>query len=143
MTLTGQCHCGSVKVVLEPGVAVEELPLRACQCSFCRRHGAATTSHPQSRLFIEAAPGSLSRYRFGRRQVDALICAECGVYMASYLPLESGAVATLNAWGAGLEPFAARTPEPVTYDDETDEAKLARRQARWTPTELVEALPSA
>ena len=141
--LAGQCHCGAVKVLLEPSRPPEDLPLRACQCSFCRRHGAATTSDPESRLFIEAAPGALTRYRFGRRQVEALICAECGVYMASYLPLDGRGLATLNAWGAGIAAFADRTPEPITYDHETDEERLARRKARWTPTELVEAMPSA
>ena len=33
--------------------------------------------------------------------------------------------------------------EIAIYDDETDEQRLARRKARWTPTVLVEAQPSA
>ena len=42
--LHGQCHCGAMRVAIE-GVEAAELPLRACQCGFCRRHGAVWTSH--------------------------------------------------------------------------------------------------
>jgi hypothetical protein len=142
-TLAGHCHCGAIRVELDPGRPPAELPLRACQCGFCRRHGAATTSDPGARLHIEAAPGAMNRYRFGRRAVDALICDECGVYMASLLETEDGLLATLNVAGTQLDGFAGRAPEPITYEEETDAERLARRKRRWTPTTLVEALPSA
>ncbi|HEY0646682.1 aldehyde-activating protein [Phenylobacterium sp.] len=141
--LTGHCHCGAIRVELAPGRPVAELPVRACQCGFCRRHGARTTSDPMSRLNIEAAPGSLNRYRFGRRAVDALLCEECGVYVASMLEADGALLATLNVAGVDLDGFEDRTAEPVTYDDESDEERLARRKARWTPAVLVETLPSA
>ena len=76
--------------------------------------------------------------------MDALLCGECGVYVASLLAADDGlAVATLNVAGVALAGFEGRTPDPISYDDETDAAKLARRQARWTPTVLVETSPSA
>jgi hypothetical protein len=142
-TLAGHCHCGAIRVEFEPGAPVADLPLRACQCGFCRRHGARTTSDPASRLHIEATPGSLTRYRFGRRATDALICGECGVYVASVIEADGHLFATLNVAGVGLEAFDGREPEPAVYDHETDEAKLARRLSRWTPTVLVETSPSA
>lgn len=143
LQLAGHCHCGAIHVILEPGRPTAELPLRACQCGFCRRHGAATTSHPESRLHIEAAPGSLNRYRFGRRAVDALLCEECGVYVASTLEVGGHRLSTLNIAGVALAGFEDRIPEIADYDDETDEQRLVRRKARWTPTVLVEAQPSA
>jgi hypothetical protein len=143
LQLAGHCHCGAIHVILEPGRPTAELPLRACQCGFCRRHGAATTSHPESRLHIEATPGSLNRYRYGRRAVDALLCEECGVYVASTLEVEGQRLATLNIAGVALAGFEDRIPEIADYNDETDEQRLARRKARWTPTVLVEAQPSA
>jgi len=143
LQLSGHCHCGSIHVILEPGRPIADLPLRACQCDFCRRHGAATTSHPASRLHIEAAPGSLNRYRFGRRVVDALLCDECGVYVASTIEAEGQRFATLNIAGVALAGFENRIPEIADYSDETDEQRLVRRMARWTPTVLVEAQPSA
>jgi hypothetical protein len=141
--LTGHCHCGAIRVVLEPGAAVADLSYRACQCGFCRRHGAATTSDPRSFLHIEAAPGALKVYRFGHRTVDALICDECGVYVASSIEVDGRRLATLNVTGVQLDAFAGRTPEPVSHDDEDEAARLARRKARWTPTMLVETQPSA
>jgi hypothetical protein len=142
-TLNGSCHCGAVHVQLDPGKPVAELALRACQCSFCRRQGSRTTSDPGSRLHITAAPGSLMRYRFGRRAVDFLICRECAVYVAAMIEDEGQAYATLNVVGTDLPGFADREPERLDYHDETDEQRLARRKAKWTPTVLVEAVPNA
>jgi hypothetical protein len=139
----GQCHCGGVKVTLESAIAADDLPLRACQCGFCRRHGAATTSHPETRLRIEARRGALGHYRFARRISDVLLCAECGVYVASSIEADGRRFATLNVRGVDLPEFRARIPEPAVYDDETDEQRLARRLSRWTPTELIEAEASA
>lgn len=142
--LVGHCHCGSIRVILEPGKPLAELAYRACQCGFCRRHGAATTSDPKSFLHIEAAPGSVNHYRFGRRIVDVLLCEECGVYVASSIELDDGSrLARLNVAGVQLPGFEGRAPEPAIYDDETDEERLARRKARWTPATLVEAQPSS
>jgi len=141
--LAGHCHCGAIRVVLEPNRPLAELAYRACQCGFCRRHGAATTSDPASFLHIEAAPGSVNHYRFGRGVVDVILCEECGTYVASTIELpEGGRLATLNVAGVQIAGFEGREPEPADYQDETDEQRLARRKARWTPTALVEAQPS-
>jgi hypothetical protein len=76
--LAGHCHCGAIRVLMDPGRPVAELSLRACQCSFCQRHGALTTSDPAAHLHVEAAPGAVHRYRFGLGVTDFLLCAECG-----------------------------------------------------------------
>ncbi|RAK61153.1 aldehyde-activating protein [Phenylobacterium hankyongense] len=141
--LTGHCHCGAIRAILETSKTAAELPLRACQCGFCRRHGALTTSDPEGFLHIEAAPGSLNRYRFGQRLGDFLLCAECGVYVAATVDGETGLLAVLNVTGVALPGFEGRTPEPMTYDDETPDQKLARRKARWMPAVFVETQPSA
>ena len=104
-TLAGHCHCGAIRVELEPGRPVGELALRACQCGFCRRHGARTTSDPKSFLHIEAAPGALERYRFGRRVADILLCAECGCYIASTIEADGRLLATLNVTGVDVEGY--------------------------------------
>ena len=57
--LRGQCHCGAVNVAIDAAAA--DLPLRACQCGFCRRHGAATTSRPDAKLTLSADDGALTR----------------------------------------------------------------------------------
>jgi hypothetical protein len=141
--LAGHCHCGAIRVDLETPRQAADLPLRACQCSFCRRHGAETTSDPAGRLHIEAAPGAANRYRFAGRSSDFLVCAECGVYVAATLETDDGLIAVLNVRGVDLPGFEGREAQPMTYDDETAGERLARRKARWTPAVFVETNPSA
>ena len=141
--LTGHCHCGAIRVELTTALAAGELPLRACQCGFCRRHGGLTTSDPKGRLHIEAAPGSAHRYRFGLGITDFLLCAECGVYVAAVMPHDSGLLAVLNVTGVDLPGFEGRAPDPMTYDDETSDQRVARRAERWMPAVFVETSPSA
>ena len=61
-TLRGGCHCGNLKVAFETSLDPSILQLRACQCSFCRRHGAVTTSDPGGhagvRKVVESIRGS-------------------------------------------------------------------------------------
>jgi len=57
--LRGGCHCGNLKVALETSLDPSVLQLRACQCSFCRRHGAVTTSDPAGRLLVEVGQPEL------------------------------------------------------------------------------------
>jgi hypothetical protein len=43
----------------------------------------------------------------------------------------------LNVRGLAIPEFRGRVAEPVVYDGETPEARIARRKAKWTPTEIV------
>jgi hypothetical protein len=143
-TLNGSCHCGALHVALETRKAAAELPARSCQCGFCTRHGALNTSDPEGFLHITAAPGSLSRYRFGRGQIDMLLCVECGCYVAAVQDLDGGEmIGTVNVIGTKLEGFDGRSGEPMDYEDETDEARLMRRRAKWSPATVTETAPSA
>ena len=141
--LAGHCHCGAIRVELTTALTAGELPLRACQCGFCRRHGGLTTADPKGRLHIEAAPGSANRYRFGLGVTDFLICAECGVYVAAMMEGEGGLTAVLNVRGVDLPGFEGRTADPMIYDDETPDDRVARRAGRWMPAVFVETSPSA
>jgi hypothetical protein len=143
MELTGCCHCGAIRVELTTTRAASDLPLRACQCSFCRRHGALTTSDQDGRLHIEATPGAANRYRFGLGVTDFLLCAKCGVYVAATMEGEAGLTAVLNVPGVALPGFDGRTPTPMIYDEETAEQRVERRKARWMPAVFVETQPSA
>ncbi|HEY8570823.1 aldehyde-activating protein [Phenylobacterium sp.] len=140
--LAGHCHCGAVRAILDTPRAAADLPLRACQCSFCRTRGALTTSDPEGHLHIEAAPGSVNRYRFGLRVTDFLLCAECGAYVAAVSEIEGALMGVLNVRGVDLAGFEGRDPDPMIYDEETPDQRLARRQDRWMPVALVEAQPS-
>ena len=135
-SLRGGCHCGAVRVAFETRTAPEALPVRACQCSFCRAHGARTASDPQGRVrFI----GPLRRYRFGLRTADFLLCPQCGVYLGALYADGDGAWATLNVNCLAERALFPVAPEPVSYEVEDAAARGARRKARWTPAELETA----
>ncbi len=138
--LHGQCHCGAVRVEIE-GVEAAELPLRACQCGFCRRHGALSTSHPDATITF--AGGKLTHYRFGHRKTDYLICEACGCYVGAAVEIDGARYAILNVTGVDLPGFEGRKPQPMVYDEETQDERAKRRKARWSPADLTELQPSA
>jgi hypothetical protein len=134
----GRCHCGAIAVLFETARPAAEIQVRACVCSFCRKHGARAVTDPAGRLTVTSrAVDDLRRYRFGRRTADFLICARCGVYVAAILTEAAGTWATLDL--NVLNDAAAFTQPPIAvdYGVETADERRARRRARWTPARLV------
>ena len=136
-TLGGGCHCGALKVAFETQSDPGALPLRACQCSFCRRHGGITTSDPAGRLLVEVRePELLQRYRFALGITDFLICRACGVYVAATMDTGGQVLGVLNVNVLDeREPFL-RPAEPMNYGAETTESRGARRAKVWMPVEV-------
>jgi hypothetical protein len=134
----GGCHCGALRYRLETALPLAQLPLRACQCSFCRHHGALSTSDPQGRARLEfREPEQLIRYRFGLKTADFLICARCGVYVGATIEDDGRAWVILNA---NTLDDAAQLTQPATgmnYDGEDERQRTARRKARWTPLDKM------
>jgi hypothetical protein len=95
-----------------------------------------TTSDPRAQIRFAAREGRLTHYRFGQKLSDFLICADCGCYVGALTQTDIGPMAILNARGVDLTGFEGRAGEPMTYDDETAEARTARRKARWSPATL-------
>jgi hypothetical protein len=138
MKLEGTCHCGNVAIVLETEQDPRELPLRACDCGFCRRHGARTTSDPAGRARVGIQDRALaSRYVFGLCTAEMVVCARCGVYCAAVLREGNRAWASLNA-NLFLDPAFDRSAQRASYEGETREQRIARRKRLWTPVELPE-----
>jgi hypothetical protein len=134
----GGCHCGALKVRFEPVIDPGELPLRKCTCSFCRKHGATTTTAPEGLLEITIAEVEEAvRYRFETRSADYLICGRCGVYVAAVMAVSTGAVATLNVNVLDDRDRFTQAPEPVSYDGESAHERRLRRAERWTVTTIV------
>jgi hypothetical protein len=137
-TLRGGCHCGAVKMAFETSIEPSALPLRTCQCSFCRRHGAVTTSDSSGRLRVDVdGPEKLQRYRFALGITDFLVCRFCGVYVAATMDTDGRLLGVLNVNALDeREPFARRQPEPMRYGAETVEDREARRAKTWMPVEV-------
>ncbi|HEX3810276.1 MAG TPA: hypothetical protein VHW02_11330 [Rhizomicrobium sp.] len=79
----GGCHCGNLSYVFEASAGLDELGLRADQCSFCPAHGARNTSDPSGKMHIAVRdPVKLARYRFGLKTADFLVCRDAVVISA-------------------------------------------------------------
>ena len=136
MIYRGSCHCGQIQATYEVRAPVA---LRACQCSFCRRHGAKTTSDPEGKLTLQLDPDKVVIYRFASRTAEIFLCASCGVYVASSIRDDLGRrIATLNVAGVHIAELWSEPAEPIRYDEEAPAAKRTRRIAKWTPTEIEE-----
>lgn len=140
MLYHGGCHCGSVRFSFRTEVPPPEWAIRACQCSFCRAHGAYTTSDPKGSLEFEVtAAEPLRFYRFGRRITDFLVCRECGVYVGAVTEVSGMLYAIINTNALQPRQTGLKVPMPSVYDDESAEARIQRRQRLWTPCRGVTA----
>lgn len=72
------CHCGAVelRVTLSEGLA----SAHRCDCSFCRRRGAATVSAPLSGLKVIKGADNLTVYQWGTGTAKHYFCKTCGIY---------------------------------------------------------------
>ena len=139
--LTGACHCGALHLTFETPTAPETLPLRACGCSFCRKHGVRTTSDPAGTVrFSVSDAGLLQRYRFGTRTTDTLICRNCGIYLAAVTEIDGALYAVINVNTLDDGSAFEREPQIMSYEGESPEQRRARRKVKWTPATLDAAI---
>jgi hypothetical protein len=133
---TGGCHCGNIRLGFSTELDPSQIEVRACQCSFCVRHGSRAAADPAGRLIISVKDGAqLRRYRFGLRTADYLICRECGVYVAAIAGNDDArAIVIINA----LDDRERFNQEPVRvdFDAENGMQRQARRRTRWMPVEM-------
>ena len=136
MILYGACHCGQVEVAFETAMPVADPPLRTCYCSFCRRHGTKAVADPNGRLTISAPPDGLSRYRFGLRTADYLICRTCGAYDAAVITGDGEERATLNVTATAISELTDRRAEPLDYERESVDDRRTRQLTSSTPSRI-------
>ena len=133
-TYEGSCHCGGVGFTYRTAHSPDAWSVRACQCTFCRAHGARSTSDPAGSLeFTERTRGVLHHYRFGHLTADFLLCRKCGVYLGATIDAGQARYGIINV--NALRPVPANLPSPASasYDGETAEQRIERRRQRWTP----------
>jgi hypothetical protein len=134
--LDGACHCGAITLELETTRDPSELPVRACGCDFCVKHRPRYTSDPAGHVTIRLGDESnVSRYRFGHRLADFLVCRTCGVFVAAYEP---GGRAVINLEVLRRRGELTGTPTVFTaYNSEDPAARTARRAKNWMPATLA------
>jgi hypothetical protein len=108
--------------------------VRACQCTFCRSHGARLTSDPAGRItFTVLDDAALSRYRFGRRIADYLVCKNCGFYAGAIMPFSGNLYGIVNINAVGARDLEWMNAVPMNYGGEGDAERIDRRRKRWSP----------
>lgn len=76
--LHGGCHCGRIALEMTLSKPASQLTPRACDCSFCRKHGAAWLSDAAGSLRVRFR-GEPLVYRQGSAQAEFIACAHCAV----------------------------------------------------------------
>jgi len=126
-TVEGGCHCGAITLVLSTALVPTTTAARACDCSFCRAHGAAWISDAKARLVIRIHPPErLHRYRQGSEAAQFLLCGNCGVLVAvvfeegdrRYAAVNAGCMDARDAFA----PAVPASPQALAPDEKT---------ARW------------
>lgn len=131
MNYSGSCHCGDVRLEYETSEPLASWPLRACQCSFCRKHGVVTTSVSNATLRIHAAPNAIREYTFALGVTRFQLCARCGTYVAAISEYEGVQYAVVVANALDCRPKLEQPVTTVVYDDENPDTRLQRRSVRW------------
>ncbi|HKA42807.1 MAG TPA: hypothetical protein VKF40_12530 [Burkholderiales bacterium] len=132
MLIYGKCHCGNVSFSLTWEPTPAEIRVRACDCSFCTKHGGVWTSNPAGALEVAVKDRSLvSKYAFGTRTAEFHICTRCGIVpvVTSRIDDHLYAVVNVNTF-EGIDPSLLRRT-PVSFDGEGEDSRLARRKRSW------------
>jgi len=130
----GGCHCGAIGFRLYSRTEPSSWSVRACQCQFCRLHGALSTSDPQGKLeFTANQPKLLVRYRFALRTADFLLCQQCGVYIGAVIETDGRRFGIINTRALDTQPEDLADVQPISYAGEDTGNRIGRRAERWTP----------
>ena len=132
MLIAGSCHCRNICFTLAWDPDPAEIVARACTCSFCTRHGGVWTSCPTGSLEVTVRePALVSRYAFGTRTAEFHVCSRCGVVPVVTSRIEGRlyAVVSVRAFES-VEPALLRHA-PASFDGESEEVRLERRQRNW------------
>ena len=76
VTITGSCHCKTVRFTAISGPSPELLD---CNCSICSASGYLHLTIPHSDFTLLSGDESLTSYRFGSGQAEHLFCSKCCV----------------------------------------------------------------
>jgi len=128
----GGCHCGNLRFALDWSPEPVRIPARACDCTFCSKHGGVWTSNPRGALTITVKePARVSKYAFGTKTADFHVCSVCGIVPVVTSRIDGNLYArvSVNAF-EGIDP-ALLARGPTNFDGEGTDDRLARRKRNW------------
>jgi hypothetical protein len=129
--VSGGCYCGNIGFEMGLTQAPDAYNPRACDCDFCRKHGAAYVSDARGSLLIRIKDeGASGKYRQGSGQAEFLLCRNCGVLVSVLFRNEGRLYGTVNAQAVdALTSFG--TQKPVSPKMLSGDEKAVRWQDVW------------
>ena len=127
----GGCECGGVRFQYLTDTPLTELPVRSCQCEFCRPRAALYSSEPSASLHIEVKDRRiLYAHRFGTRSADFMHCARCNnlVYVRCDIAGKQYAIVVVSALAGELPDWQATA---MDYEGERLQQRLSWRAECW------------
>jgi len=139
MNIEGSCHCGNIRLSVEWPDDSPDVPARACDCSFCVKHGGVWTSNPRASLVARIADGSMvSEYVFGTRTATFHVCTCCGAVPFVTSEIDGNVYAVVNVNGFdNLDPSRIRRTA-THFGGENTSSRLARRERNWIATVRID-----
>lgn len=137
--IEGSCHCRTIAFAIDWTREGQRIPVRACGCSFCVKHGGVWTSDPAGAVRVTIADDSLvERYRFGTGTADFLVCRACGVPPVVISAIDGNDYAVVNVNCFDDVDRGDFDREDTDFDGEGTGDRLARRIRNWIPRVTVE-----
>ena len=132
MLIHGSCHCGNISFTLAWDPDPAEIPARACDCTFCSKHGGVWTSNPRGKLRVAVKDASrVSKYSFGTETAAFHVCSRCGAVpvVTSRIDGDLYAVVSVNAFD-NVDPALLKRA-PISFEGESVNDRLGRRKRGW------------
>ncbi len=138
-TIQGKCHCGNIGYELLWPDTGKTLSVRACSCSFCKKHAGVYTSHPDARLTAHIADAALvSKYAFGTETAGFYVCSRCGVVPFVTSTIDGAEFAVVNVNTFEHVDATELDSSATDFEGESVDQRLQRRKRNWIPRVCVE-----
>lgn len=136
--VSGGCYCGNIRLTVSFSRDLSAYTPRACDCDFCRKHGAAYVSDPAGSLCIRVTDErELSRFRQGSNTAEMLLCRTCGVLVGALYPEAGELFGTVNA--QSLESRTIFGPQQsVSPKSLSADRKVQRWREIWFPKVVLQ-----
>lgn len=137
--IEGSCHCQNIRFVLMWPGPEDEIAIRNCDCTFCRKHGGSWTSHRDARLEVRIERvSSVSKYRFGTETAEFYVCSKCGAVPLVTSDIDSVLYAVVSVTAFDNVDVSTLSRSPTSFDGEDTGTRLDRRKRNWIPHVTVE-----
>lgn len=137
--ILGKCHCRNIEYEFLWPEPDPPIPVRACSCTFCHKHGGVYTSHPAGSLKVSVSDTTLiNKYAFGTKTAEFYICRICGAvpFVVSTIDGNQYAIVNVNTFE---DVDRSELSSSVTdFEGESTEGRLQRRKRNWIPRVAIE-----